>query len=98
VQLVAGRTAKLCARRPQGIGAGGLFKLPEVTVRKRVGRRSGSWRYRLSRWSYRYRPQIAVGVAFGLMVVVAVGITAALQASAVSEDSEQPNLVLVPGS
>jgi hypothetical protein len=40
--------------------------MPEVVVRKRVGRRSGDWNYRLNRWFYRNRPKIAVIAAFGV--------------------------------
>lgn len=38
--------------------------MPEVTVRKRVGKRNGSVNYRLHRWFYRHRPQVAVAAAF----------------------------------
>ena len=44
--------------------------MPEVVVRKRVGRRSGDWRYRLNRWFYRNRPKIAVIAAFGVACVL----------------------------
>ena len=40
--------------------------MPEVVVRKRVGRRSGDWTYRLNRWFYRNRPKIAVIAAFAV--------------------------------
>ena len=40
--------------------------MPEVVVRKRVGRRSGDWKYRANRWFYRNRPRIAVMAAFGV--------------------------------
>lgn len=38
--------------------------MPEVIVRKRVGRRKGDLGYRIRRWSYRHRPQLAVAAAF----------------------------------
>lgn len=38
--------------------------MPEVIVRKRVARRRGNWKYRLNRWFYRHRPQVAVAAAF----------------------------------
>ncbi|MEI6871043.1 MAG: hypothetical protein WCL08_02055 [Verrucomicrobiota bacterium] len=38
--------------------------MPEVTVRKRVGKRSGTLSYRLNRWYFRNRPQVAVVVVF----------------------------------
>ncbi|MFC3069368.1 hypothetical protein [Phenylobacterium soli] len=38
--------------------------MPEVTVRKRLGRRSGDLKYRLNRWFYRNRPKVAVTAAF----------------------------------
>jgi hypothetical protein len=40
--------------------------MPEVMVRKRLGRRSGDWKYRANRWFYRNRPKIAVIAAFGV--------------------------------
>lgn len=39
--------------------------MPEVVIRKRLGRRSGDWKYRVNRWFYRNRPKIAVVAAFG---------------------------------
>jgi hypothetical protein len=47
-------------------GTGDARQMPEVVVRKRLGRRSGDWRYRLNRWFYRNRPKIAVIAAFGV--------------------------------
>jgi len=44
--------------------------MPEVVVRKRVGRRSGDWTYRLNRWFYRNRPKIAVIAAFAVACVL----------------------------
>ena len=38
--------------------------MPEVIVRKRAGKRNGNVSYRLHRWYYRHRPQVAVAVAF----------------------------------
>jgi len=40
--------------------------MPEVVVRRRLGRRSGGWKYRLNRWYYRNRPKVAVTAAFVL--------------------------------
>ena len=53
--------------------------MPEVVVRKRLGRRSGDWKYRLDRWFYRNRPKIAVLAAFAVaclagLVIAAVAI------------------------
>lgn len=44
--------------------------MPEVVVRKRLGRRSGDWRFRMNRWFYRNRPKIAVIAAFGVACVL----------------------------
>jgi hypothetical protein len=44
--------------------------MPEVVVRKRLGRRSGDWKFRLNRWFYRNRPKIAVIAAFGVACVL----------------------------
>lgn len=38
--------------------------MPEVFVRKRVGKRSETTTFRLSRWYYRHRPRVAITVAF----------------------------------
>lgn len=46
--------------------------MPEVVVRKRVGRRSGDWKYRLNRWYYRHRPRIAVTAAFAIACLLGV--------------------------
>jgi hypothetical protein len=66
--------------------------MPEVVVRKRMGRRSGDWRYRLNRWFYRNRPRIAVVAAFGAACLL--GLMAASMGvkslSAGSPDSEAP--------
>lgn len=40
--------------------------MPEVVIRKRLGRRSGDVTYRMNRWFYRNRPKIAVMAAFGV--------------------------------
>ena len=45
--------------------------MPEVVVRKRLGRRSGDWKYHVNRWYYRNRPMIAVTAAFTVAVVLA---------------------------
>lgn len=39
-------------------------------MRRRLGRRSGGWKYRLNRWFYRHRPKIAVAAAFGAACLV----------------------------
>jgi hypothetical protein len=44
--------------------------MPEVVVRKRLGRRSGDWKFRLNRWFYRHRPQIAVIAAFAVACLI----------------------------
>ena len=44
--------------------------MPEVMVRKRLGRRSGDWKFRLNRWFYRNRPKIAVIAAFAVACVI----------------------------
>jgi hypothetical protein len=44
--------------------------MPEVMVRKRLGRRSGDWKFRLNRWFYRNRPQIAVIAAFAVACLI----------------------------
>jgi hypothetical protein len=44
--------------------------MPEVLVRKRLGRRSGDWKFRLNRWFYRNRPQIAVIAAFAVACLI----------------------------
>lgn len=54
--------------------------MPEVVVRKRLGRRSGDWKYHVNRWYYRNRPKIAVMAAFAVacvlgLVAASMGIT-----------------------
>jgi len=44
--------------------------MPEMVVRKRLGRRSGDWKYRVNRWYYRNRPKIAVMAAFAVACVM----------------------------
>ena len=44
--------------------------MPDVMVRKRLGRRSGDWKFRLNRWFYRNRPKIAVLAAFAVACVL----------------------------
>jgi len=44
--------------------------MPEVVVRKRLGRRSGDWKFRLNRWFYRNRPRIAVIAAFAVACLI----------------------------
>ena len=69
--------------------------MPEVTVRKRVARRSGSWRYRLNRWFYRNRPQVAVSVAFVIFVLAGI-VLASLSANTASRPAEE-TVVATPG-
>jgi len=40
--------------------------MPEVGVRKPLGRRPGGVRYHMDRWFYRNRPKIAVMAAFAI--------------------------------
>ncbi|WP_411289039.1 hypothetical protein [Phenylobacterium sp.] len=40
--------------------------MPQVIVRKRLGRRSGTLGHRVNRWFYRNRPQVAVIAAFAV--------------------------------
>lgn len=47
--------------------------MPEVVVRKRVRKRTGGFRYRLSRWFYLNRPRVAVAAAFAIVCLLAVG-------------------------
>lgn len=52
--------------------------MPEVTVRKRVGKRSGGWKYKVRRWYYRHRPQVAVAAAFAVVVLISIIVVHAL--------------------
>lgn len=52
--------------------------MPEVTVRKRVGKRSGGWKYKVRRWYYRNRPQVAVTAAFAVVVLLSIIVIHAL--------------------
>lgn len=38
--------------------------MPQVIVRRRLGRPSGTLGHRVNRWFYRHRPQVAVIAAF----------------------------------
>jgi hypothetical protein len=60
--------------------------MPEVTVRRRVGRRSGDWKYRLNRWFYRNRPRIAVVTAFIVAAILGLAAVSTLK----SLSPEQP--------
>ena len=51
-------------RRFRGLETRREDALPEVAVRKRIGKRSETTAYRLSRWYYRRRPRVAIVVAF----------------------------------
>lgn len=57
--------------------------MPELKVRKRLGRRSGGLRFRLNRYYYRNRARIAVIVAF--LIAGALGVFAL---SAISDMAE----------
>lgn len=46
--------------------------VPEVVTRKRLGRRTGGVRFKLHRWFYRNRPQVAVFVAFVIFVLAGI--------------------------
>jgi len=52
--------------------------MPKVLIRKRVGRRSGGWRYRLSRWHYRNSSRnIVVGI-FVVVTLASVAVASAI--------------------
>lgn len=63
--------------------------MPEVTVRKRVGRRSGGIRYRFRRWLYYRRATLAVGVAALLAVAAALASWTVLSGAAVDAEASQ---------
>lgn len=46
--------------------------MPEVVTRKRLGRRTGGVQFKLHRWFYRNRPQVAVAVAFVIFVLAGI--------------------------
>lgn len=46
--------------------------MPEVVTRKRLGRRTGGVRFKLHRWFYRNRPQVAVTLAFVVFVLAGI--------------------------
>ena len=46
--------------------------MPEVVTRKRLGRRTGGVRFKLHRWFYRNRPQVAVAAAFVIFVLAGI--------------------------
>ena len=64
--------------------------MPEVRARRRTAKRSGSARFRLNRWYYRHRPQVAVAVAFLAASVIGLGVVVYrdLQAPAPPPDLE----------
>ncbi|MDB5450667.1 MAG: hypothetical protein JWQ52_1795 [Phenylobacterium sp.] len=51
--------------------------MPEVIVRKRLAKRSGDWKFKVSRWFYRNRPQVAVLAAFAIACVAGLVLAAA---------------------
>ena len=55
--------------------------MPEVTVRKRTGRRSGGVRYRVRRWLYYRRAHLAVGLAGLITVIGALALWTLLQST-----------------
>lgn len=65
--------------------------MPEIVVRKRVGRRSGDMQYRMNRWFYRNRPKIAVLAAFGVACLLGLA-AASMGVRSLSEgDSASPD-------
>ena len=64
--------------------------MPEVTVRRRVGKRSGDWKYRLNRWFYRNRPRIAVVVAFIVAALIGLAATSGLKVLTVESPEAPP--------
>lgn len=46
--------------------------MPEVVTRRRLGRRTGGLRFKLHRWFYRNRPEVAVSVAFVIFVLTGI--------------------------
>lgn len=61
--------------------------MPEVTVRKRIGRRSGSLRYRLHRWVFYRRTAIALTVAAIVAAAAALVLWTALSNANVTLDT-----------
>lgn len=63
--------------------------MSEVVVRRRVGRRSGDWKYRLTRWFHRHRPKVAVLAAFTAACLLGL-IAAAAGVSRLGEPGQAP--------
>ncbi|MFZ3008388.1 MAG: hypothetical protein WA047_19660 [Phenylobacterium sp.] len=59
--------------------------MPEIVTRKRLGRRTGGVRFKLRRWFYRYRPEVAVTIAFIVFVFVGI-LFASLLVKSVGQD------------
>lgn len=62
--------------------------MPEVTVRKRLGRRSGSVQFRVRRWLYYRRTTVAVAIAALLAIGLAMAFWAMLSSVADTEPPE----------
>jgi len=48
--------------------------MPEVVVRKRLGRRSGTIQYKLKRWGFHNRSLVAIILSFAAAGVTALGL------------------------
>jgi hypothetical protein len=64
-----------------GNDAAGAPKMPNIVVRRKIGRRTGGWKLRLRRWLRGNGPQVAVVAAFVAacilgLVAVSVGLNA----------------------
>lgn len=66
--------------------------MPEVVTRKRLGRRTGGFRFKVSRWIYRNRPRVAVVVAFFIFVFIGIAFASVsiLSTGGASTDVEAP--------
>lgn len=64
--------------------------MPEVVIRKRVGRRSGDWKYRVNRWYFRNRPKIAVVAAFAVACVLGL-VAASMGITSLGNGSKEPD-------
>lgn len=61
--------------------------MPEVTVRKRLGRRSGGLRYRVRRWVFHRRTTIALSLAAFIAVTLALFLWSSLSSAVVGVDA-----------
>lgn len=69
--------------------------VPEVVTRKRLGRRTGGVRFKLHRWFYRYRPQVAVAIAFIVFVLVGI-VFASLSIQSTGQDPTEIDVSSTP--